>query len=215
MRTKHLSISISISTVASSRKSTGHSRIYLGVNMPRIVPVVGSGCIPAPPHPCCPPSNLPRLMEEPSPRLAKVAPRLGFLPFESPTQLIPFPDLRWEQRRPGGVADCPEKLHLLMSACSASSATERHPHLGLIRLATTMTSLRLAGDFIWAPDPIVMATSFSVRVWQICPKKSGESVPLARPPPPGLGCHCLTALLLCAAPSTDKTWQLTNTRDLP
>lgn len=37
-------------------------------------------------------------------------------------------------------------------------------HLGLIRLATTMMSLTLAEFFILAPDPIVMATSFSVRV---------------------------------------------------
>lgn len=42
-----------------------------------------------------------------------------------------------------------------------------HPlttHLGLIRLATTMMSLTLADVFILAPEPIVMATSFSVRV---------------------------------------------------
>lgn len=37
-------------------------------------------------------------------------------------------------------------------------------HLGLIRLATTMISLTLAEVFILAPEPIVMATSFSVRV---------------------------------------------------
>lgn len=37
-------------------------------------------------------------------------------------------------------------------------------HLGLIRLATTMMSLTLAEVFILAPEPIVMATSFSVRV---------------------------------------------------
>lgn len=36
--------------------------------------------------------------------------------------------------------------------------------LGLMRLATTMMSLTLADVFILAPEPIVMATSFSVRV---------------------------------------------------
>ena len=36
-----------------------------------------------------------------------------------------------------------------------------------MRLATTMMSLTLAEVFILAPEPIVMATSFSVRVWQI------------------------------------------------
>ena len=41
-------------------------------------------------------------------------------------------------------------------------------HLGLMRLATVMMSLRLAGALTFAPEPIVMATSFSVRVWQIC-----------------------------------------------
>ena len=43
----------------------------------------------------------------------------------------------------------------------------RH-HLGLMRLATLMMSLRLAGALTLAPEPIVMATSFSVSVWQIC-----------------------------------------------
>lgn len=37
-------------------------------------------------------------------------------------------------------------------------------HLGLIRLATTMMSLTLAEFFILAPEPMVMATSFSVKV---------------------------------------------------
>ena len=37
-------------------------------------------------------------------------------------------------------------------------------HLGLIRLATTTMSLTLAEFFILAPEPIVMATSFSVKV---------------------------------------------------
>lgn len=37
-----------------------------------------------------------------------------------------------------------------------------------MRLATVMMSLRLAGALTFAPEPIVMATSFSVRVWQIC-----------------------------------------------
>lgn len=41
-------------------------------------------------------------------------------------------------------------------------------YLGLMRLATVMMSLRLAGALTFAPEPIVMATSFSVRVWQIC-----------------------------------------------
>lgn len=45
-----------------------------------------------------------------------------------------------------------------------------HIYLGLMRLATVMMSLRLAGAFTFAPDPIVMATSFSVRVWHICTK---------------------------------------------
>lgn len=39
---------------------------------------------------------------------------------------------------------------------------------GLMRLATLMMSLRLAGALTFAPEPIVMATSFSVKVWQIC-----------------------------------------------
>lgn len=42
------------------------------------------------------------------------------------------------------------------------------PHLGLMRLATTMMSPRLEGDLTRAPEPMVMATSFSVSVWQIC-----------------------------------------------
>lgn len=37
-----------------------------------------------------------------------------------------------------------------------------------MRLATVMMSLRLAGALTFAPEPIVIATSFSVRVWQIC-----------------------------------------------
>lgn len=41
-----------------------------------------------------------------------------------------------------------------------------------MRLATVMMSLRLAGALTFAPEPIVMATSFSVRVWQICAWKS-------------------------------------------
>lgn len=41
-------------------------------------------------------------------------------------------------------------------------------YLGLMRLATVMMSLRLAGALTFAPEPIVIATSFSVRVWQIC-----------------------------------------------
>ena len=41
-------------------------------------------------------------------------------------------------------------------------------YLGLMRLATVMMSLRLAGALTFAPEPIVMATSFSVKVWQIC-----------------------------------------------
>lgn len=36
-----------------------------------------------------------------------------------------------------------------------------------MRLATVMMSLRLAGALTFAPEPIVIATSFSVRVWQI------------------------------------------------
>lgn len=35
-------------------------------------------------------------------------------------------------------------------------------------MATTMMSLRLEGDLMRAPEPMVMATSFSVSVWQIC-----------------------------------------------
>lgn len=41
-------------------------------------------------------------------------------------------------------------------------------YLGLMRLATVMMSLRLAGALTFAPEPIVIATSFSVKVWQIC-----------------------------------------------
>ena len=47
-------------------------------------------------------------------------------------------------------------------------STQSECHLGLMRLATVMMSLRLAGALTFAPEPIVMATSFSVRVWQIC-----------------------------------------------
>lgn len=41
-----------------------------------------------------------------------------------------------------------------------------------MRLATVMMSLRLAGALTFAPEPIVIATSFSVRVWQICRRES-------------------------------------------
>lgn len=41
-------------------------------------------------------------------------------------------------------------------------------YLGLMRLATVIMSLRLAGALTFAPEPIVMATNFSVSVWQIC-----------------------------------------------
>lgn len=37
-----------------------------------------------------------------------------------------------------------------------------------MRFATVMMSLRLAGALTFAPEPIVMATSFSVKVWHIC-----------------------------------------------
>lgn len=40
-------------------------------------------------------------------------------------------------------------------------------YLGLMRLATVIMSLRLAGALTFAPEPIVIATSFSVKVWQI------------------------------------------------
>lgn len=49
-------------------------------------------------------------------------------------------------------------------------------YLGLMRLATVMMSLRLAGALTFAPEPIVMATSFSVKVWQICTWKFHVSV---------------------------------------
>lgn len=51
-----------------------------------------------------------------------------------------------------------------------SAVTRDHfnSYLGLMRLATVMMSLRLAGALTFAPEPIVIATSFSVRVWQIC-----------------------------------------------
>lgn len=58
-------------------------------------------------------------------------------------------------------------LELLRGACPCSHPAPpgvRGPHLGLMRLATTMMSLTLAEVFILAPEPIVMATSFSVRV---------------------------------------------------
>lgn len=45
-----------------------------------------------------------------------------------------------------------------------------------MRLATVMMSLRLAGAFTLAPEPIVMATSFSVRVWQICQWREGVNI---------------------------------------
>lgn len=53
-----------------------------------------------------------------------------------------------------------------------------------MRLATTMMSPRLAGDFTRAPEPIVMATSFSVSVWQIC--EGGDNGSGARV---GARCH--------------------------
>jgi len=40
-----------------------------------------------------------------------------------------------------------------------------------MRLATVIMSLKLAGALTFAPEPIVMATSFSVKVWQICMQK--------------------------------------------
>lgn len=43
----------------------------------------------------------------------------------------------------------------------------RLSYLGLMRLATVIMSLRLAGALTFAPEPIVMATNFSVKVWQI------------------------------------------------
>lgn len=58
--------------------------------------------------------------------------------------------------------------------CRAAPSCRRaaFSYLGLMRLATVMMSLRLAGALTFAPEPIVMATSFSVRVWQICAWKS-------------------------------------------
>lgn len=58
--------------------------------------------------------------------------------------------------------------------CPAAPSRRRaaFSYLGLMRLATVMMSLRLAGALTFAPEPIVMATSFSVRVWQICAWKS-------------------------------------------
>lgn len=55
---------------------------------------------------------------------------------------------------------------MFILSCGESSCGARY--LGLIRLATVMMSLRLAGALTFAPEPIVMATSFSVKVWQIC-----------------------------------------------
>ena len=40
-------------------------------------------------------------------------------------------------------------------------------------MATTMMSPRLEGDLARAPEPMVMATSFSVSVWQICGERGG------------------------------------------
>lgn len=54
---------------------------------------------------------------------------------------------------------------MLVVCCGESNAV---CYLGLMRLATVMMSLRLAGALTFAPEPIVMATSFSVKVWQIC-----------------------------------------------
>lgn len=51
---------------------------------------------------------------------------------------------------------------------SAVTCDRFNSYLGLMRLATVMMSLRLAGALTFAPEPIVIATSFSVRVWQIC-----------------------------------------------
>lgn len=54
---------------------------------------------------------------------------------------------------------------VFMPSCGRANITS---YLGLMRLATVMMSLRLAGALTFAPEPIVMATSFSVNVWQIC-----------------------------------------------
>lgn len=68
------------------------------------------------------------------------------------------------------LADLPFKAVLSLAGyLSFPCGVWDHPstdpaHLGLIRLATTMMSLTLADVFILAPEPIVMATSFSVRV---------------------------------------------------
>ncbi|KAL0597189.1 hypothetical protein AAY473_032538 [Plecturocebus cupreus] len=55
-------------------------------------------------------------------------------------------------------------FHPLSSLVECGTTRPPIAHLGLIRLATTMMSLTLAEVFILAPEPIVMATSFSVRV---------------------------------------------------
>lgn len=62
-----------------------------------------------------------------------------------------------------------EREAVCVSLHPAAVAGERfNSYLGLMRLATVMMSLRLAGALTFAPEPIVIATSFSVRVWQIC-----------------------------------------------
>lgn len=58
--------------------------------------------------------------------------------------------------------------HCVSLRPSAVVCDHFNSYLGLMRLATVMMSLRLAGALTFAPEPIVIATSFSVRVWQIC-----------------------------------------------
>lgn len=63
------------------------------------------------------------------------------------------------------------RIHCLSLHPSAVIRDNFNSYLGLMRLATVMMSLRLAGALTFAPEPIVIATSFSVRVWQICTRE--------------------------------------------
>lgn len=75
----------------------------------------------------------------------------------------------WPHHPPCGT---PQRAGPLVGGVTPSLKHAARSYLGPMRLATVMMSLRLAGALTFAPEPIVMATSFSVRVWQICAWKS-------------------------------------------
>lgn len=72
-------------------------------------------------------------------------------------------DLTTSSTLPDGTEDVRRQVSLSqLKRCRGETS-----YLGLMRLATVMMSLRLAGALTFAPEPIVMATNFSVNVWQI------------------------------------------------